>query len=131
MPFAPVEHQSFHFAGFPMPLRINYIEFPAQDVHAARRFYTDAFGWSFQDYGPTYTAFDDGAMKGGFQANAAERPDAPLVVLYTKDLADAKQRILNAGGAITRDIFDFPGGRRFHFTDPEGNALAVWSDQSD
>lgn len=109
-------------------IAINYIEFAVADTGRAKGFYGKAFGWTFTDYGPGYTSFTDGAMQGGFDAQIALRPGGPLVVLYTSDLADAEARVRAAGGAIVRPVFDFPGGRRFHFTDPDGNELAVWSE---
>ena len=108
--------------------RIDYIEFPAQDAAKAKEFYSAAFGWKFEDYGPQYTSVHDGRLAGGFYADPAERPAKPLVVLYATDLAAAQRAVEQAGGKITRAIFAFPGGRRFHFTDPSGNELAVWSE---
>ena len=108
--------------------RIDYIEFPAEDAAKSKEFYSSAFGWKFEDYGPQYTSFHDGRLAGGFYADAAERPAKPLVVLYATDLAAAQRSVEQAGGKITRAIFAFPGGRRFHFTDPSGNELAVWSE---
>ena len=108
--------------------RIDYIEFPAEDAAKSKEFYSSAFGWKFEDYGPQYTSFHDGRLAGGFSADAAERPAKPLVVLYAADLEAAQQAVEQAGGKITRAIFAFPGGRRFHFTDPSGNELAVWSE---
>jgi predicted enzyme related to lactoylglutathione lyase len=108
--------------------RIDYIEFHADDLAKAKAFYTQAFGWKFTDYGPDYTAFDDGRLTGGFwkQGNAGS---GPLVILYAADLAAAEARIRAAGGTIVKAPFAFPGGRRFHFTDPCGNELAVWSEK--
>jgi hypothetical protein len=108
--------------------KIDYIEFAATDLEAVKRFYTAAFGWSFADYGEHYTAFEDGRLSGGFHDGAAVVAGGPLVVLYALDLPAALGKVTAAGGAITKDIFSFPGGRRFHFADPSGNVLAVWSD---
>lgn len=108
--------------------RIDYIEFPVADVSVARRFYTTVFGWVFTDYGPEYTSFADGRLSGGFRGGAAALPGGPLVVIYAVDLEAMALRVQAAGGEITKPIFDFPGGRRFHFRDPSGNELAVWSD---
>jgi uncharacterized protein len=108
--------------------RIDYIEFPATDAAAAKQFYGEVFGWKFEDYGPHYAAFSDGRLSGGFQASADDRPAKPLVVIYASDLATTLSSVHAAGGKITREIFSFPGGRRFHFTDPNGNELAVWSE---
>ncbi|MDP9122758.1 MAG: VOC family protein [Acidobacteriota bacterium] len=108
--------------------RIDYVEFPATDIAATKHFYTTLFGWSFEDYGPDYTSFNDGRLSGGFYATLEVQPGGPLVVLYSTDLEALKARISGAGGTIVRDTFDFPGGRRFHFADPSGNQLAAWSD---
>lgn len=105
--------------------QIDYIEMPAADIPGIRKFYTTVFGWKFEDYGPGYTSFFDGRLAGGF---ATTVPAAPLPVIYASDLPAALENIKAAGGVIVRDIFSFPGGRRFHFTDPHGNELAVWSD---
>ncbi|MEQ1945862.1 MAG: VOC family protein [Bryobacteraceae bacterium] len=108
--------------------RIDYVEFPAQDAARAKEFYARAFGWKFEDYGPTYTAFNDGQLRGGFQADAAARPAKPLVVIYATNLEAAQAAVEGAGGKVVQSTYSFPGGRRFHFTDPEGNELAVWSE---
>jgi len=108
--------------------RIDYIEFATRDVVAAKKFYAAAFGWTFTDYGPDYTSFEDGRIAGGFRA-AAEAPTTPnpLVVLFAANLEDAADRVERAGGTIVKPAFEFPGGRRFEFADPTGLMLAVWS----
>jgi uncharacterized protein len=108
--------------------RIDYIEFSVTSVPEAKRFYGEAFGWSFEDYGPEYASFADGRLSGGFQTASRVVSGGPLVVIYALDLEAQERRVKQAGGAIVRAIFSFPGGRRFHFTDPSGNELAVWSD---
>ena len=110
--------------------RIDYIEFNVKDIARARSFYGNTFGWTFTDYGADYCEFFDGNLKGGF-ANAGEvKPGGgPLVIFFADDLADTLKRVEKAGGKIVKPIFNFPGGRRFHFTDPEGYELAVWSDK--
>lgn len=105
--------------------RICYVEFPAQDVTGVKRFYGEVFGWRFTDWGPTYVDFQGAGLAGGFQADAAEAPARPLVVIHADDLEAAEAKVRAAGGVITRPIFSFPGGRRFHFRDPSGNELAV------
>ncbi len=111
--------------------RIDNIEFNAADIARSKQFYGQVFGWSFTDYGPAYTEFDDGRLKGGFVADEAVTPSGgALVIVYCVDLADAQQRILAAGGEIVQAVFAFPGGRRFHFRDLDGYVLAVWSDAS-
>ncbi|PWF22543.1 VOC family protein [Corticimicrobacter populi] len=108
--------------------QIDNIEFNVTDIARSKAFYGAAFGWSFVDYGPTYTEFSDGRLKGGFTTGEAVRPGGPLVILYTDDLAQTQQRVEAAGARISRAVFEFPGGRRFHFIDPDGYELAVWSD---
>jgi uncharacterized protein len=108
--------------------RIDYIEFPATDIAATKRFYADVFGWKFEDYGPDYTSFLDGRIAGGFTKAAKVQGAGVLVVLYAKDLEGTEANVKAAGGKIVKPAFSFPGGRRFHFTDPNGNELAVWSE---
>ena len=106
--------------------KIDYIEWPGSDLTATKSFYTSAFGWQFTDYGPTYAAFEGQGTDGGFSAE----PDSakPLVVLYANDLEGMLGKVEHAGGRISKPIFECPGGRRFHFIDPSGNELAVWSE---
>jgi len=116
----------------PIDQKVDYIEFPAQDLDAVQSFYESAFGWSFTDYGPEYRAFTDGKIEGGFRKSklkSTTENGAALVVLYAENLEKTKKTVISSGGKIVRDIFSFPGGRRFHFADPNGNELAVWSDQ--
>jgi predicted enzyme related to lactoylglutathione lyase len=108
--------------------RIDYIEVVVADVARAKAFYQAAFGWKFTDYGPGYTSFEDGRLTGGFTTEGTVRPGATLVVLHTADLAAAQRAVEAAGGKIVKQPFAFPGGRRFHFTDPDGYELAVWSE---
>lgn len=108
--------------------RIDYIELPVTSVADAKRFYGEVFGWTFEDFGETYASFSDGRTNGGFREEAAVGHGGVLLVLYASDLRDTASRIEAAGCAIVRPIFAFPGGRRFHFTDPAGNELAVWSE---
>lgn len=107
--------------------RIDYVEFNVGNIAASKAFYGKAFGWSFTDYGPEYCEFDDGRLKGGFTTLGAPSPGGPLVVLYAHDLEAALSSIETAGGKIVRGITAFPGGRRFHFSDPDGYELAVWT----
>ena len=108
--------------------RIDYIELPASDLSAIKTFYAKVFGWSFTDYGPAYTAFADGRLDGGFFLQSEAAPRGALVVIYAADLESLASAIVDAGGEISKAPFDFPGGRRFHFKDPSGNELAVWSE---
>ncbi|KRE17475.1 bleomycin resistance protein [Bosea sp. Root381] len=107
--------------------RIDYVEFVVADLDRSSAFYAAAFGWTMTDYGPTYRAFTDGRLEGGFTTEGEKRPGGPLVILYADDLVATQARIEAAGGRIVRPVFDFPGGRRFHFADPDGYELAVWS----
>ncbi len=109
--------------------KINYIEFQANDLEEVKRFYKASFEWSFTDYGPTYTAFSDSGVLGGFEKTDKQIMNGALIVLYHINLDLIRKNIIDAGGEITKDIFSFPGGRRFHFADPSGNELAVWSDK--
>lgn len=108
--------------------RIDYIELPATDIAATKRFYIDAFGWKFTDYGPDYTSFEDGRLAGGFTKDGKVAKGGPLVVIYADNLEAVETKVRQAGGTIVKPIFSFPGGRRFHFSDPSGNELAVWSE---
>jgi len=108
---------------------INYVELKGKDLEKIKVFYSTAFGWTFTDYGPTYVAFSDSGLSGGFEKTETEILNGALIVLYHKDLEIIKNNIIEASGKITKDIFSFPGGRRFHFSDPSDNELAVWSDK--
>ena len=109
--------------------RIDYIEFNVTDLARSRKFYGTAFGWTFTEYGPDYLAFNDGRLDGGFTTEAAPQPGGALVILFADDLETAQRQVERAGGKIAKAIYPFPGGRRFHFTDPDGYELAVWSDK--
>jgi len=112
--------------------KIDYVELPAKDLDAVQSFYSQAFGWNFTDYEPEYRAFTDGKVDGGFyksELHSSTGTGAALVILYTKDLEGIRNKVIANGGKIVREIFSFPGGRRFHFTDPNGNELSVWSEQ--
>lgn len=107
---------------------IDYIEFTARDLEAVKTFYSRCFGWHFTDYGPDYTAFDHSGVAGGFRRSETPVLHGVLVVLYHDDLEAIQAVVEGAGGRITAPIFSFPGGRRFHFLDPAGNQLAIWSE---
>ena len=108
--------------------RIDYIEFPATTIAETKRFYSAVFGWTFTDYGPNYTSFIDGRLSGGFTIEAKVATGGVLIVLYASDLPAIHASVTEHGGKITKEIFEFPGGKRFHFADPNGNELAVWSE---
>ncbi len=110
-------------------LRLDYVEFAATDLERVKTFYTKVFGWTFQDFGPDYTAFNDGRMDGGFMRGETVSAGIPLIIMYAIDLEAVEADIMAYGGSIVRETFSFPGGRRFHFADPCGNVLAVWTDQ--
>lgn len=114
---------------------INYIEFTTSDIAKTKSFYERAFSWNFQDYGPEYVSFDrdhagiDGGFRKGDPAGPGPQSEtAPLIVLYSQDLKATQDAIIAAGGSIVVPTFDFPGGKRFHFSDGQGNVLAVWSE---
>jgi predicted enzyme related to lactoylglutathione lyase len=105
---------------------IHYIEFTASDLPAIKAFYGQVFGWTFQDWDPEYIAFSNAGIEGGFRQGEPTRGAGPLVILYATGLEATETLVRAAGAPITTEIFAFPGGRRFHFTDPAGNELAVW-----
>lgn len=107
-------------------LRPDFLELPVGDAEASRRFYAACFGWEMQSFGPTYACTMTGDIDVGVQADPAERSAAPLIVVRADDLEEAFARVEQSGGGVTRAIFAFPGGRRFHFRDPDGNEVAVY-----
>ncbi|MGY1730996.1 VOC family protein [Geodermatophilus sp. SYSU D01045] len=111
---------------------IDYVELAVTDLDRARRFYADAFGWGFTDYGPGYAGIQDpgdpAAEVGGLRLDDEVRPGGPLVLLYSADLDASVDAVTSAGGRVVDGPYAFPGGRRFHFTDPSGNQLGVWSE---
>ena len=115
----------------PVHHSINYVELTVTDLDAAKSFYGHAFGWRFNDYGPTYAGIaapDGGGEVGGLFGSAVPRPvGGPFVLLYSDDLDETTRAIVEAGGEIMTEPYSFPGGRRLHFADPSGNELGVWS----
>lgn len=112
--------------------RFDFIELPARSVdelQACRTFYSETFGWKFQDWGEDYVDTQDSGIGGGINADPEHRPSHPLAVIYVPDLERMVEQVRSAKCVITRDVFAFPSGRRFHFKDPAGNELAVWSDR--
>lgn len=112
--------------------KINYVEFPSKDIAATKAFFSNVFGWAFTDYGPEYTAFANAGLDGGFykaDLNASSASGGALIVFYSEALEKTLAKIEGAGGSVIKPIFSFPGGRRFHFADPNGNEYAVWSDK--
>ncbi len=110
--------------------KLNYVEFPAKDITATKAFFERVFSWAFTDYGPEYTAFTQQGLDGGFfksELCSTTENGSALLVLLTTDLKDTQSRVEKAGGIISKDIFSFPGGSRFHFIEPSGNEFAVWS----
>jgi predicted enzyme related to lactoylglutathione lyase len=111
--------------------KINYVEFPAKDIEKSKTFFTRVFNWSFVDYGPEYTAFTNEGLNGGFfksNLNCSTATGSALIVFYSNALEETQAKIETSNGKILKPIFTFPGGRRFHFADPNGNEFAVWSD---
>lgn len=113
--------------------KINYVELPAKDLKIVKKFFQSSFGWKFTDFGPDYTAFSDEGLDGGFFKSdlvSSTTNGSALIVFYSKDLESTLAKIEKAQGKIIKSIFEFPGGRRFHFSDPNGNEYAVWSEQT-
>ncbi|WP_196137513.1 VOC family protein [Aliikangiella sp. G2MR2-5] len=111
--------------------KISYVEFPSRDLIKTKAFFSRVFDWTFTDYGPDYTAFNNQGIDGGFftsDKTVSTATGSALVVFYSKELETTKDKIIEAGGKLIKPIFSFPGGRRFHFADPNGNEYAVWSD---
>ena len=111
--------------------KMNYVEFPAKDLAATKAFFESVFGWSFTDYGPEYTAFENQGLDGGFfqsELASSTQNGAALIVFYSDQLEATLAKVKKAGGSILKPIYAFPGGRRFHFTEPSGNEFAVWGE---
>ncbi len=111
--------------------KINYVEFPARDLEATKAFFTKCFGWEFTDYGAEYTAFSSAGVDGGFylaDLAASTESGSALIVLFSQNLEQTLRTVERSGAIVLKPIFKFPGGRRFHFSEPSGNELAVWSD---
>ena len=109
---------------------INYLEFPAKNLEVTKTFFTAVFDWSFVDYGPVYVAFKDTTLEGGFYKSdlvSHSKNGAALVVFYSDKLEETKNKVIKYGGQISKEIFNFPGGKRFHFLDVNGNEFAVWT----
>ncbi len=110
--------------------KLDYVEFAAKDLSSTKAFFSTVFGWSFVDYGPEYTAFSNEGLDGGFfKANLASQTTngGALLIFYSLDIEATLEKVIKNGGKIIRPIFEFPGGCRFHFTEPSGNEFAVWS----
>jgi predicted enzyme related to lactoylglutathione lyase len=105
---------------------IDYVEFSAPDLNAVKSFYEQAFGWTFQDWGPDYVAFSGAGIEGGFRGGETPSASGALVILYADDLEASERAVIAAGGEVVAR-HEFPGGRRFHFRDPAGNVLGVWT----
>lgn len=105
--------------------KLAYLELPTTDVASLKKFYGSLFGWTFQDFGGDYAAFSDSGLDGGFNGVSKDKTKAPLAIIETDEIEGVQEQVRSAGGVITTPIFPYPGGRRFHFTDPSGNELAV------
>ncbi|VAW75080.1 Glyoxalase family protein [hydrothermal vent metagenome] len=113
--------------------KVNYVELPAKNLQATTKFFGQVFGWSFQEFGPEYSAFSNQGIDGGFfksDLSSSTSNGAALIVFYSINLEGTQEKIKQANGIIVKPIFAFPGGRRFHFTEPSGNEFAVWSDKN-
>lgn len=113
--------------------KINYVEFPSKSIEETKSFFTKVFGWAFQDFGPEYTSFSNEGIDGGFYKSdqkSNSNTGAALIVFYSNNIEATQEKIEKAGGNILKPIFIFPGGRRFHFSEPSGNEFAVWSDKN-
>ena len=111
--------------------KLNYVEFPANDLEATKAFFSAAFGWTFVDYGPEYAAFTNQGLDGGFfksERRSLTENGAALLVFYSRNLDETLNKVTRAGGKILQPVYSFPGGRRFHFVEPSGNEFAVWSE---
>ncbi|TKI07258.1 VOC family protein [Martelella alba] len=109
--------------------QIDYVEFNVSDLARTKAFYGEVFGWIFTDYGPTYTEFSDGRITGGFTTTETITPHGgPLVIFYAENLHQTLQKLQAAGAEIVKPVFAFPGGQRFHFKDPDGYVLGVWTE---
>ncbi|MCP4259681.1 MAG: VOC family protein [Planctomycetes bacterium] len=111
--------------------QIDYVELPSKDIEVTKKFFSEAFGWSFVDYGPDYVAIEGAGLNGGFYKSekvSQTGNGSVLVVIYSSELESTLGSVKSAGGRIVQEIFSFPGGRRFHFCDPNGNEYAVWSE---
>jgi len=111
--------------------KMNYVEFPAKDIEASKTFFNSAFNWQFVDYGPEYTAFSNEGLDGGFfksDLTVSTKNGSALIVFYSNDIEGTLSKVKKAGGIIVKPIFSFPGGHRFHFTDPSDNEFSVWTD---
>jgi predicted enzyme related to lactoylglutathione lyase len=114
--------------------KINYVEFPSKDIDGTKAFFREVFGWEFKDFGPDYSAFSDEGLDGGFYLSekvCSTEDGSALIIFYSQELEITQAKILNAGGKMIRPTFSFPGGRRFHFSDPSGNEYAIWSDKEE
>jgi len=110
--------------------KIDYIEFPSKNINKTKDFFSTVFSWSFVDYGPEYTAFFNEGINGGFfksDSTCSTGNGSALIVFYSNNLENTQLKIERAGGSIIKPVFSFPGGSRFHFSDPNGNEYAVWS----
>jgi len=116
----------------PRPNSVDYVEIPSRNVTKSQAFFTALFGLKFTEYGPDYVAFEDGRLSGGFYSSdqvSSVALGAAIIIFYTEHLESLRDRAIALGATITRDIFSFPGGRRFHFAEPGGSEFSIWSDK--
>jgi predicted enzyme related to lactoylglutathione lyase len=115
-----------------MPNTVDYVEIPSRDVRRSKAFFEALVGWRFTDYGPDYVSFEDGRINGGFFTSdkvSSVASGATLAVIYSEHLERQRELAIKLGATITKDTFSFPGGRRFHFTEPGGSEFSIWSDK--
>jgi predicted enzyme related to lactoylglutathione lyase len=117
-------------AAVPQHEKINYVEYPSRDLQATKSFFEQAFGWEFVDYGPDYAFSGEGLDGGFFRSELASHTEngSALLVFYSNNLESTLEKVVSAGGSVIKPIFAFPGGRRFHFTEPGGNEFAAWAE---
>lgn len=112
--------------------KLNYVEFAANDLEATKAFFSATFAWEFVDYGSEYTAFSNEGLDGGFFKSdtcSTTATGGALLVFYSDDIEATQAKVIANGGSVIQEIFQFPGGFRFHFTEPSGNEFAVWSEK--
>jgi predicted enzyme related to lactoylglutathione lyase len=108
--------------------KVDYLEIPVTDLDTTRTFFEGLFGWEFQEWGPDYYSFNDGRLDGGLRRSEQPAPaTGVLLVFYSRDLERDFERVQELGARISQEIFEFPGGRRFHFVEPAGTEFAMWA----
>lgn len=114
-----------------MTLAIDYVEFAVNDLEQSKKFYSEVFDWTFNDYGPEYSGIQDPRNPaeeiGGLSPHQpTSRGDGMLPLVRSDDVEATLARVLAAGGEVRIELHEYPGGRRFTFADPSGNILGVY-----